>query len=200
MSNENTNIIAAHNHNDDAATPMMMGAVNAPPPPSYDSVTTTTYTVHHIDSDKPFPLDRKLQQPQHTAEPTISIYQPPAGPSSTTYQALPTTSTSPAPNGSGTVTVYHYIHPQTQHRIDSLLPPSHPKMLCLQYGHQLKSRFGVAGILAAIFWFPLGLGCLLIDRDTVCARCKRVVKPRCGSEGEDEPAEVVQDGHAMWIR
>jgi len=82
----------------------------------------------------------------------------------------------------GAVTVYHYVHPVTQQRIDSLLPPDHPEMQCLQHGHIPRTRFGIAGILAAIFWFPLGLGCLLIDRDTRCTRCKKIIVSRFGSE------------------
>ncbi|KAG8803537.1 hypothetical protein FRC17_006162 [Serendipita sp. 399] len=209
MSNENntttnTNVAAAAAPNG-ATTPMM--SVISAAPPSYDSV---AYTVQSVDV-KPVAVDQK--QPQAIASPILTPYTDDpnaagaagsgAGPSAViTYQ---NSTTAPGSNGTNDpVTVYHYTHPLTNHRVHSLLPPNHPKMQCLQYGHLTKSRFGVAGILAAIFWFPLGLGCLLIDRDTVCTRCKRVVQPRCGSEqqqGEDVlDGEVVSDGVGLWIR
>ena len=68
------------------------------------------------------------------------------------------------------VTVYHYVHPVTQQRITSLLPPDHPEMVCLQQGHERRSSFGLVGILAAIFWFPLGMACMLVDRKVRCTR------------------------------
>jgi hypothetical protein len=79
---------------------------------------------------------------------------------------VPTMSTS-SPTG---VTVYHYVHPVTQQRITSLLPPDHPEMVCLQQGHERHSSFGLVGILAAIFWFPLGMACMLVDRKVRCTR------------------------------
>lgn len=32
-----------------------------------------------------------------------------------------------------------------------------------------------SGILAAIFWFPLGIGCCMLDRKVECARCGMVL-------------------------
>jgi len=78
---------------------------------------------------------------------------------------MPETSTSVAG-----VTVYHYVHPMTQQRITSLLPPDHPEMVCLQHGHERRSSFGLVGILAAIFWFPLGMACMFVDRKVRCTR------------------------------
>lgn len=160
-----------------AAGPSAMSA-----PPSYEVATFAPSTCHlphspfphaHTLLDDPksttYPVDQK-QQPQPT--------QPLNIPSDTTPYAavnIPTTQ-------AGAVTVYHYVHPVTQHRIDSLLPPDHPEMQCLQFGHVPRTRFGVAGILAAIFWFPLGLGCMLIDRDTQCTRCKKVLKGKYGQD------------------
>lgn len=70
------------------------------------------------------------------------------------------------------VTVYHYVHPITGERIDTLLPPDHPEMLCLQAGgHDTVTRFGILGVLAAVFWFPLGVGLCLLDRRVRCKRC-----------------------------
>lgn len=108
------------------------------------------------------PVDQKKAQP-----PSPTFYTPPP-------------LNAPSTSRTGAITVYHYVHPVTGDRIDTLLPPDHPEMQCLQYGHIPKTRFGVAGILAAIFWFPLGLGCMLIDRDTQCSRCKKVLKGRWG--------------------
>ena len=68
------------------------------------------------------------------------------------------------------VTVFNYVHPVTQQRITSLLPPDHPEMVCLQQGHERSSTFGLVGILAAIFWFPLGMACMLVDRKVRCTR------------------------------
>jgi hypothetical protein len=75
----------------------------------------------------------------------------------------------PGTSGAG-VRVYHYVHPVTQQRITSLLPPDHPEMVCLQQGHERRSSFGLVGILAAIFWFPLGMACMLVDRKVRCTR------------------------------
>ncbi|KAI0058699.1 hypothetical protein BV25DRAFT_1189726 [Artomyces pyxidatus] len=68
--------------------------------------------------------------------------------------------------------VYHYQHPVTGERVTSLLPPDHPQMICLQEGRHIhESRFGLLGILAAIVWFPLGIGLCLLDRKVRCRRC-----------------------------
>ncbi|KAH9949587.1 hypothetical protein B0H21DRAFT_727511 [Amylocystis lapponica] len=69
-------------------------------------------------------------------------------------------------------TVYNYVNPITQEHVVSLLPPNHPQMICLQQGgHVPHTRFGLLGILAAIFWFPLGVGCCLLDRRVYCEQC-----------------------------
>lgn len=127
-------------------------------PPSYE---VATYA--QTSDTKKFPTDIKLKP---HPEPS---YSPPLGPPP------------PVSTLNGRVTVYHYVHPVTGDRIDSLLPPTHPEMQCLQYGHQPHTRFGIAGILAAIFWFPLGISCLLLDRDTQCTRCKKTLKGRLGT-------------------
>ena len=94
-------------------------------------------------------------------------------------------------------TVYNYVHPVTKQHIASLLPPNHPEMICLQQGaHVPQTRYGLlgeslsrfythfslflttsspiprfSGVLAAVFWFPLGIGLCLLDRRTRCTRC-----------------------------
>jgi len=74
-------------------------------------------------------------------------------------------------------TVYHYNNPLTGDHLASLLPPDHPEMICLQRGgHDTQTKFGLIGILAAIFWFPLGVGLCLLDRKVVCRRCGMLVE------------------------
>ncbi|KAJ7045791.1 hypothetical protein C8F04DRAFT_1066177 [Mycena alexandri] len=73
--------------------------------------------------------------------------------------------------------VYHYDNPLTGEHVTSLLPPNHPEMICLQAGeHVPHTNYGLLGILAAVFWFPLGVGLCLLDRRVKCARCGRVME------------------------
>ncbi|KAL1704912.1 hypothetical protein EV121DRAFT_259127 [Schizophyllum commune] len=72
--------------------------------------------------------------------------------------------------------VYYYMDPQTGNQIASLLPPDHPEMICLREGqHVTKTSFGLLGIIAAVLWFPLGVGLCLVDRRTTCTRCGTVL-------------------------
>ncbi|KAJ4483811.1 hypothetical protein J3R30DRAFT_3285126 [Lentinula aciculospora] len=79
-------------------------------------------------------------------------------------------------------TLYHYRNPVTQEAVVSLLPPDHPEMVCLQAGeHDTETKFGILGILAAIFWFPLGVGLCILDRRVKCRRCGQVIEDgMCG--------------------
>ncbi|KAI1794067.1 hypothetical protein LXA43DRAFT_997517 [Ganoderma leucocontextum] len=73
--------------------------------------------------------------------------------------------------------VYNYVDPRTGERVVSLLPPDHPQMICLQQGgHVTTSKFGLLGIIAAIVWFPLGIGLCLLDRKVYCTRCGAVIQ------------------------
>ena len=95
--------------------------------------------------------------------------------------------------------VYNYINAATGERIVSLLPPNHPEMICLQSGmHVPHTRFGLlgehsivhtvyyytesenfrllSGILAAVFWFPFGIGLCLLDRRVRCHRCGLIIE------------------------
>lgn len=111
----------------------------------------------------PAPVDAKVSPPGSPKLPPTSSYYP-----ATTGGAGPSTA--------GGATVYHYQNPRTGHVITSLLPPDHPEMICLQEGqHITKSRFGLVGILAAIFWFPLGIACCLLDQRVTCRRCGLVL-------------------------
>ncbi|KAG8759368.1 hypothetical protein FRC11_002030 [Ceratobasidium sp. 423] len=76
-------------------------------------------------------------------------------------------------------TVYRYHNPQTGEVVSSLLPPDHPEMVCLQQGHIVQTRYGILGILAAIFWFPLGIGLCLLDKRTKCERCGLLISDGC---------------------
>ncbi|KAG1871209.1 hypothetical protein DFJ58DRAFT_762804 [Suillus subalutaceus] len=72
--------------------------------------------------------------------------------------------------------IHHYQNPLTGEHIASLLPPNHPEMICLQEGqHVNETKFGILGILAAIVWFPLGIGLCLLDRRVKCKRCGVVI-------------------------
>jgi hypothetical protein len=100
---------------------------------------------------------------------------PAAGPSMPQPQPHAHAAMVPTP-ASGGVPVYHYVHPQTGHAITSLLPPQHPAMVCLQRGaHEPVARYGILGIIAAVLWFPLGVGLCLLDRRVKCARCGELV-------------------------
>ncbi|KAG2366263.1 hypothetical protein BDR07DRAFT_1606985 [Suillus spraguei] len=73
-------------------------------------------------------------------------------------------------------TIYHYHNPLTGEQVASLLPPDHPEMICLQEGRHInETNFGILGILAAIVWFPLGIGLCLLDRRVKCKRCGMVI-------------------------
>ncbi|KAL5523457.1 hypothetical protein ACEPAG_7630 [Sanghuangporus baumii] len=75
------------------------------------------------------------------------------------------------PSGSN---VYSYQHPVSGHVITTSLPPDHPEMICLQAGEHIRStRFGFLGVLAAVFWFPLGIG-----RDSRASPLERRKKSR----------------------
>ncbi|KAL0581352.1 hypothetical protein V5O48_000728 [Marasmius crinis-equi] len=126
-------------------------------PPSYD-LATGNNTKPQQDVKKP---QEPPKQPPVMQAPSYAI----AGPSYTTHP----------PNGPPP-TVYHYTNPVTGDHIASLLPPDHPEMICLQSGkHVRETSFGVLGILAAVFWFPLGVGLCLLDRRVKCRRCGQVI-------------------------
>ncbi|KAI6157871.1 hypothetical protein BKA82DRAFT_4062768 [Pisolithus tinctorius] len=125
-------------------------------PPAYEFVAAQT----NSGSDAPLPdkaeakpVAQQTHQSPLTAPPVMSVHGRPA----------PTMQ--PA-------TVYHYHNPDTGDHLASLLPPDHPEMVCLQQGsHDTQTRFGILGLLAAVLWFPLGVGLCLLDRRVVCRRC-----------------------------
>lgn len=142
-----------------------MSQVNANQPPSYDlamsgmspSAFTLLGEAADLDTesgatDKKPPLDAKLapQQPQ---------------------QPRPQFQMGAGPSRSGPM-VYHYQSDATGHQITTFLPPDHPEMICLQEGRHIKeTKYGLLGVLAAVFWFPLGVGLCILDRRVRCRRC-----------------------------
>lgn len=69
-------------------------------------------------------------------------------------------------------TLYNYMNPVTKQLITTSLPPEHPEMICLQSGkHVTETKYGLLGVLAAIFWFPIGIGLCILDRRVKCVRC-----------------------------
>ncbi|KDQ55828.1 hypothetical protein JAAARDRAFT_208597 [Jaapia argillacea MUCL 33604] len=127
-------------------------------PPSYDVAVSDGSDRAVSPAQKGSDKDVKQHQPYpYPASPNAgpSMYAPPAHPPS-----MPAT------------TVYHYVNPLTGEQIASLLPPDHPEMICLQEGRHIpETHFGLLGILAAIIWFPLGIGLCLLDRKIKCKRC-----------------------------
>jgi len=130
-------------------------------PPSYDFAAAQT------SPNEQFPLS-----PEKGA--SSSVQQPPISPVTAVHNR-------PAP-AMQQPTVYHYQNPMTGEHVASLLPPDHPEMVCLQQGgHINETKFGILGILAAIIWFPLGIGLCLLDRRVKCRRCGEIIEDRiCG--------------------
>jgi len=138
-------------------------------PPTYEVAVEETNGIIRV---QPHPLDQKIppQDPvvvNHSHQPTPNNVA--AGPS------VPR----PAIPSMPQTRVYHYVNPANGNHITSLLPPDHPEMVCLQQGsHVEETKFGFLGIVAAIVWFPLGIGLCLLDRTVTCKRCGAVIKAR----------------------
>jgi len=166
-------MILSPSNNNKQTSDRMNGQDNAPhpqqgqyhdTPPTYEVAVEETNGIVRVQRQ---PLDQKIP-PQ--AQNPLAGYQSPsrtaAGPSAPT---MPQTR------------VYHYVNPANGNHITSLLPPDHPEMVCLQQGsHIEETKFGLLGIIAAIVWFPLGIGLCMLDRTVTCKRCGAVVKARPG--------------------
>jgi hypothetical protein len=121
----------------------------------------------------PSPAPGPSYQPESYGYPADQKKTQPA-PAPAMPQPQPHTAMVPA--AAGALQIHHYVHPETGERIASLLPPDHPAMVCLQEGrHVAVSTYGILGILAAVFWFPLGVGLCLLDRRVKCRRCGQAV-------------------------
>jgi hypothetical protein len=136
------------------------------------------------------PTDKPAQPlaVSHESTQVLVVRRDPAGPSGQyTMQPSPI----PAP------TVFNYVNPRTGETIVSLLPPNHPEMICIQTGHEKETQYGLlgelathqipvhlgtglsfyfVGVLAAIIWFPLGIGLCLLDRRVKCKRCGMMIQ------------------------
>ncbi|KAL0956667.1 hypothetical protein HGRIS_002798 [Hohenbuehelia grisea] len=134
------------------------------PPPYQPTETGTSDHDEEISKPRHAPSDQKTP-PFPDIEPMlVNISSNSAsGPSRTTQPAF-----IPTPQ------IYRYVNPDGS-MTDSLLPPSHPEIICLQNGHELQTNYGLLGILVAVFWFPLGVGLCLLDRRVKCARCGHVL-------------------------
>ncbi|KAF9050217.1 hypothetical protein BJ165DRAFT_1457192 [Panaeolus papilionaceus] len=149
------------NHDDSMKQPLLAPETPQDCPPSYDVAT---------DSGSSYSPQGQHHQPAFIKVNAVEAQQvyvnPQAAGPSYTSQPIPT----PAP------TVYNYVNPLNGEQIVSLLPPNHPEMVCLQAGgHVTETNYGILGILAAVFWFPLGIGLCLLDRHVKCRRCGAVL-------------------------
>ncbi|GBE81017.1 hypothetical protein BKA93DRAFT_860920 [Sparassis latifolia] len=118
-------------------------------PPSYDAVVRDVSSGPYVPVGANKGQNVKVSPEQTSQQPNASTPQVPSMP-----------------------TVYNYVNPITQEHIVSLLPPDHPQMICLQEGRHIPDgRFGLLGVLAAIFWFPAGIICCMLDRHVRCKRC-----------------------------
>ncbi|KAF8149544.1 hypothetical protein B0H34DRAFT_777686 [Crassisporium funariophilum] len=134
----------------------LLGEASQDSPPSYDYATETESLLSSPPTGAKS-ISLKTDKPtQH-----LLIPEDISGPSYTTQPSY-----TPAPM------VYNYMNPSSGERVVSLLPPDHPEMVCLQSGsHIPHTHYGLLGILAAVLWFPLGIGLCLLDRRVKCSRC-----------------------------
>ncbi|KAF8894362.1 hypothetical protein CPB84DRAFT_1963378 [Gymnopilus junonius] len=150
------------------------------PPPSYEFVSSTSSAV--LVEGGPSTLDPNTNPTTSNNKP-LNDYKPlipsPPSPKADPTQPLLLHHGTAGPSNAPAPVVYSYVNPATGERIASLLPPDDPEMVCLQMGHVPQTQFGLLGILAAIFWFPLGIACCLLDRRVRCARCGYVIDQGC---------------------
>ncbi|KLO11715.1 hypothetical protein SCHPADRAFT_998647 [Schizopora paradoxa] len=121
-------------------------------PPSYDYATGSTGAPQPPNDHNPFTDPKQKSAPD-----------------------MPQPSSYPYASGSSEPMVYQYRGTLTGEVITSPVPPDHPQMVCLQEGHITNTKFGLLGILAAVFWFPWGIACCFLDRRVVCRRCGLVL-------------------------
>jgi len=144
-------------------------------PPSYvDATENGPCTSSQGDVGKQKPDDSSVQ-PLLIPHP---LPGPASMPSPIAYNYISTQSShTTQPISTPSPMVYNYINPVSGERVVSLLPPNHPEMICLQSGsHVPHTRFGILGILAAVFWFPFGIALCLLDRRVRCHRCGLIIE------------------------
>jgi len=149
-------MIVDSSDNDSMKEPLLGPTTPQENPPSYDFATESGSSYTQNDGPKPnTPPKADMTQP-------LLLHRGTSGPSNNIQPLY--TPTSPM--------VYNYVNPSTGQHVASLLPPDHPEMICLQAGSHLPhTQYGILGILAAVFWFPLGIGLCLLDRRVRCTRC-----------------------------
>jgi len=143
-------------------------------PPTYEVAVEETNGIIRV---HPQPLDQKIppQDPVVVYQSFQSSQSPVPNANIVAGSSVP----SPGIPSMPQTRVYHYVNPNNGNRITSLLAPDHPEMVCLQQGaHVEETKFGFLGIVAAIVWFPLGIGLCLLDRTVTCKRCGAVIKAR----------------------
>ncbi|KAK7692755.1 hypothetical protein QCA50_004388 [Cerrena zonata] len=130
-----------------------------------------TYDMATGQLDRPYTYDTSTQgRDVKVPPPTFEQYDNPPFPAP--QLAGPSSPAAPSVPRMPPTTVYNYVNPQTGEHVASLLPPGHPAMICLQQGqHVRETKYGLLGVLAAVFWFPLGIGLCLLDKRVKCKRC-----------------------------
>lgn len=167
-------------------------------PPPYDAGSNGTSPSPHIVLAKLIPTTDTKQKPLVDVKAPLT---PQDQPKSTSTEVITTTVAGPSSlPAMPPTTVYYYHNPMTSERMTSLLPPNHPEMVCMQQGHVLHTRFGIlgehcllpnsellltcslVGVMAAVFWFPLGIALCMVDRRSKCDRCGHVAADgiQCG--------------------
>jgi hypothetical protein len=75
------------------------------------------------------------------------------------FTILSLDSNQPTPSTKPTLpstTVYHYVNPQTNEHVASLLSPDHPEMICLQAGgHIPQVKFGILGAFRFFIFYTI---------------------------------------------
>jgi len=129
--------------------------------------------------DNPPPYDQATSPPPNAptdVKGTQALAALPTQKADATQFQRPAEPQMPGPSMYPNMTFYQYHHPLSGEVISSPLPPDHPEMICLQEGmHIAETHFSFLGVLAAIFWFPLGVGLCLLDRRVRCRRCGMMI-------------------------
>ncbi|EEB94579.1 hypothetical protein MPER_06586 [Moniliophthora perniciosa FA553] len=142
-------------------------------PPSYDLATGNHHDGQYLNIIKA--LHNPHSTPPRTLKTAVTDVKKDQTPSPPVPSMQSPSYPQPGPSYTPHDIIYHYTDPQTGHPVTFTLPPNHPEMICLQSGHITETKFGVLGILAAVFWFPLGVGLCLLDRRVKCSRCGHIL-------------------------
>ncbi|KAF7428031.1 hypothetical protein PC9H_007250 [Pleurotus ostreatus] len=160
------NDMASNNLNAPTANPPLATFLDSPPP--YDPQDGRTTVDNNKKADQlgsPHSHSQPQPQPQPQLQPQPS--QPMLADLSIPVSYGAVMLPGPPP-------VHQYRGPNGE-ILYGLLPPTHPEMICLQQGHDEKTHYGILGLLAAVFWFPLGIGLCMLDSKVKCKRCHKVI-------------------------